>query len=470
MNIPDFAGTKVLVLGDVMLDQYYSGRVSRISPEAPVPIVKVEESFFAPGGAANVALNISSLGAVPYLIGTAGCDRNGKTLSSILRKKGVLHNFISTDSPTITKMRVIGEHQQIVRLDFEDSDAQPPDFLGQASLLIEKNIGGAGVVIISDYLKGFCTEGLCRSAIDSARRFNRHVIIDPKGNDWNKYSGAFIVSPNLKELREICSAEIRNEDSEIEDFARGILKKYSIENILVTRSEKGMSLIMKKGSFHIQTEAREVFDVSGAGDTVIATLALGIAAGMDLQSAVRLSNKAAGIVVGKFGTAPIEKEELISSYGENEEGKIISRERIAAAVKTLKKEGRRVVFTNGCFDIIHRGHIEYLRKAKEMGDALIIGLNTDSSVRGNKGSGRPVNNENDRAEVLSALEFVDYIVMFSEKTPLDLIRAIKPDILVKGGDYRPEDIVGRNYAGKTVTVPFLEGYSTTATIKKMGVR
>ena len=466
MKMPDFSGTRVLVLGDVMLDQYYSGRVSRISPEAPVPVVKVEECFFAPGGAANVAFNIKSLGAVPCLIGTAGRDQNGKTLSSILKKKGVPHSFISTDSPTITKMRVIGEHQQIVRLDFEGSGAQPLNFLEQAAQLIEKNIGGAGSLIISDYAKGFCTEGLCRSAIDLTHRFNRHAVIDPKGNDWDKYSGAFIVSPNLKELREICSAEIRNEDSEIEDFARGILKKYSIENLLVTRSEKGMSLIMKKGSFHIQTEAREVFDVSGAGDTVIATLALGIAAGMDLQAAVRLSNKAAGIVVGKFGTAPIEKDELISSFGENEEGKIVSRERIAAASRALKKEGKTVVFTNGCFDIIHRGHIEYLRKAKDMGDILIVGLNTDSSVRGNKGPGRPVNNENDRAEVLSALEFVDYIVMFGEKTPLDLIRAVKPDILVKGGDYRPEDIVGRNYAGKTVTVPFLEGYSTTETIKK----
>jgi len=469
MKIPDFSKTSVLVLGDVMLDQYYSGHVSRISPEAPVPVVKVEDCFYAPGGAANVAYNISRLGALPRLIGTIGGDQNGKTLSLILKKKGVESSLIRINSPTITKMRIIGEHRQIVRLDFENCAEMSEDNEAEAAELIERFAGLSDAIIISDYAKGFCSATLCRKAIGIASSFNKYVIIDPKGTDWDKYSGSYIVSPNLKELREICSADIKNEDSEIEECAREILKRYSIDNLLVTRSDRGMSLIRKKDAFHIQAETREVSDVTGAGDTAIASLTLGIAGGMDILDAVKLSNKAAGIVVGKLGTVPIEKEELISTIEENEVGKIVSTDKIREIVSGLKKQGKTIVFTNGCFDIIHRGHIEYLRKAREMGDTLIIGLNADSSVRQIKGYGRPLNHENDRAEVLSAFEFIDYVVLFSEKTPLNLIRTIKPDILVKGGDYNAEEIVGRNYAGKIVVLPYLEGYSTTASIKKMGM-
>ncbi len=468
MKIPDFTGTAILVIGDVMLDQYYYGRVSRISPEAPVPVVKVEDCVYTPGGAANVAYNISRLGALPILIGTIGGDQNGKMLSEILRKKKMASSLIKTEGPTVTKMRVIGEHQQIVRLDFEKRAEINEKTAEQALELVEQSLDRSSAVIISDYAKGFCSDSLCRGAISLADRHNKRVIIDPKGSDWRKYSGAFIISPNLKELSEICSADIKNEDSEIEECGREILRKYSFGCLLVTRSEKGMSLIGKKDAFHIQTEARKVYDVSGAGDTAIATVTLGIAGGMDLLDAVKLSNKAAGIVIGKFGTNPIEKDELLNSFEDREEGKIVGMDRIGAVAESLKKEGKTIVFTNGCFDIIHRGHIEYLRKAKEMGDSLIIGLNTDSSIGLNKGTGRPFNNERDRAEVLSALEFIDYIVLFSEKTPLDLIRTIRPDILVKGGDYKEEEIVGRKFAGRTAVIPYLEGYSTTATIKKMG--
>ncbi len=466
MNIPDFSSSSVLVAGDVMLDQYYYGHVSRISPEAPVPVIKVNDCRYAPGGAANVSNNIVSLGAGSSLIGAAGGDQNGRILSRLLKNLKIKGNLIKS-AGTVTKMRIIGDHQQIARLDFE-GPAEDGDRIAELALpVIEKELAGTGIVIISDYAKGFCSIPLCREIIGMAGAAGKPVIIDPKGSDWSKYRGAYLISPNLKELGEICGHDIMNEDYEIEKCGSEILKKYSFKNLLVTRSEKGMTLLEGSGITHIRSEARDVFDVSGAGDTAIAVLALGIAGGMTLKDAVRLSNRAAGIVVGKSGTVPIRKEELLGTCTKKEEGKIIDTSGIKEYAAEFRKEGKTVVFTNGCFDIIHRGHVEYLRKAKDLGDILIIGLNTDASVRENKGKGRPLNNEKDRAEVLSALEFVDYIVLFGEKTPSSLIRSIKPDVLVKGGDYKPRDVAGREYAGKTVIIPFLDGYSTTGTIKKI---
>jgi D-beta-D-heptose 7-phosphate kinase/D-beta-D-heptose 1-phosphate adenosyltransferase len=465
MNIPDFSDTGVLVLGDVMLDQYYYGKVSRISPEAPVPVIKVNSCVYGPGGAANVSNNIKSLGGRSYLVGASGGDENGLILSGLLKKLKIYSVLFKINRETITKLRIIGEHQQIARLDFEETSGGPA--LEETWSCISKMMDKVGAVIISDYAKGFCTEALCKRVIDRANKKELPAIIEPKGFNWDKYSGAFLVSPNLKELGEICGSEIKNEDTEIERCSRELLKKYTLRNLLVTRSDRGMTLICGEKAFHIRSEARDVFDVSGAGDTVIATLSLAIAGGMELIDAVKLANKAAGIVVGKSGTVPIEKGELLDSFINMEEGKIINTDRMKEYASALKKEGKTIVLTNGCFDILHRGHIEYLRKAKGMGDILVIGLNTDASVRLNKGGERPINNERDRAEILSSLEFVDYVVLFNDKTPVSLVRAIKPDILVKSGDYKVEEVAGRRYAGKTVILPYLEGYSTTGTIKKI---
>ncbi len=467
MNIPDFSKAAILVIGDVMLDQYYTGRVSRISPEAPVPVVKIQSCRYALGGAANVSNNIAGLGARSFLIGTAGKDGNRKIMAGLLKKIHIEDLLIQTNTPTITKLRIVGEHQQIARLDFEEAAEPSEALINRIEKQLDLLIGRVQAVIISDYAKGLCSPALCRKIIAAARKYKKPVIIDPKGNDWEKYRNAFLVSPNLKELGEISGKDIKNNDAEIEKHGREILKKYSFNNLLVTRSERGMSLIMPKNVFHIPTEARDVYDVSGAGDTVIAALSAGIACGMNLADAVRLANKAAGIVVGKFGTVPINKKELVTSFEKKEESKIMPLPKLLNKVKEWKKDGKTIVFTNGCFDILHRGHVEYLRKAKEMGDVLIIGLNTDASTRRLKGKSRPVNNENDRAEVLSALEVTDAVVLFGEDTPARLIRSVRPDILVKGGDYKAEDVIGREFAGRTAIIPFLKGYSTTNTIKKM---
>ncbi|MFI3281392.1 MAG: bifunctional D-glycero-beta-D-manno-heptose-7-phosphate kinase/D-glycero-beta-D-manno-heptose 1-phosphate adenylyltransferase HldE [Rikenellaceae bacterium] len=463
-------GCRVLVVGDLMLDTYHIGSVKRISPEAPVPVVQVKRSYSVLGGAANVARNLIGLGAVPMVVGVVGDDANGKVVSEMFAELNVDCALSLSSAPTITKTRVIGNDQQVVRIDFEQDqvelDAQTETALMTA---IEGRIESCDIVVISDYNKGLCSDKLSQAIITTASAAGKMVIVDPKGVNWSKYRGATIITPNLKELTDVSGIEISNEDEVIESAASALLSRYDLESLLVTRSERGMSYISGTQNIVIPTEAREVFDVSGAGDTVVATLAAALGASLTVNDSIYLANKAAGVVVGKMGTSPILfhelKGELMIQSDFND--KIVSRERVSDLMHLLREQKSRVVFTNGCFDILHRGHVAYLEEAKSLGDILILGLNSDASVRRLKGQGRPINDEQSRAVVMAALQSVDYVVIFDEDTPLELIKMVRPDTLVKGGDYAIEDIVGRQYAKETTTIDFVNGFSTTKTIAKM---
>ncbi len=462
--------SRVLVIGDLMLDTYHIGDVKRISPEAPVPIVHVNRSYSVLGGAANVARNLIGLGATPMVIGLIGNDTNGALIEERFAGFNIECALIKLDAPTITKTRVIGNDQQVVRIDFEqDITNLAPEIEEQIIEAIENRIEECDIVIISDYNKGLCNEKICKAAISAARLHNKQTIIDPKGTQWEKYSHATIVTPNIKELSDVAGREIINSKVVIEPAAEQIRKRYDIGALLVTRSEKGMSYIGETENLVMATQAREVFDVSGAGDTVVATLAAALGAGFSVTDSIFLANKAAGVVVRKMGTSPILFQELKSEVMDevNSSDKIITGERFKYLIKLMRDRKTRVVFTNGCFDILHRGHVTYLEKARELGDILILGLNSDASVRRLKGEGRPINDEMSRATVMGALKSVDYVVIFDEDTPYELIKMIRPDTLVKGGDYAIEDIVGREFARQTITIPFVDGFSTTNTISKM---
>ncbi len=459
----------VLVIGDLMLDTYHIGSVRRISPEAPVPVVKVERSYSVLGGAANVARNLMGLGAKSTVIGVAGNDSNGDTMQQMFSDLGVEVVMERIEAPTITKTRVIGNDQQVVRIDFEQDNITLSK-AAQDSILeaVRRHITAVDIVVISDYAKGLCSDDICSSIIDIASDNNKRVIVDPKGTSWEKYRNATIITPNIKELADVMGSPVTNTDSDIAAAARIVLKNYNLKSLLVTRSERGMSYISNAGSTVIATEAREVFDVSGAGDTVVATLAASMAAGFSTADSIFLANKAAGVVVGKMGTSPILFQELRDELLVHcASSKIISQERLSDLMRLLSERQSRIVFTNGCFDILHRGHVTYLEQAKAKGDILILGLNSDSSVRRLKGEKRPINDEISRATVMAALGSVDYVVIFVEDTPLNVIKAIRPDILVKGGDYAIEDIVGREWAKECITIPFVEGFSTTSTIEKL---
>ncbi len=462
-------GKRVLVVGDVMLDTYHIGDVKRISPEAPVPIVRVNRTYSVLGGAANVARNLLGLECLPYIISLLGNDHNGRTMLEMFADLNIKNDLFQTEHPTITKTRVIGNNQQVVRLDFETEIECLDKEIEQKILhAVEKALPEVDIVVISDYGKGVCNDTICQHVISASNLQGKKVIIDPKGKNWQKYRSATIITPNIKELSEVSGVEVRNENKDIHDTASKVLKSYNLKSLLVTRSEKGISYIAPEIYQDIPTEAKEVYDVSGAGDTVVATLAAALAADISIADAIYLANKAAGIVVGKIGTSPILFKELQAELQTNKpDSKLIPIEQLADILKQLRAQGRKIVFTNGCFDILHKGHVFYLERAKKMGDILILGLNSDSSVKRLKGESRPINDENARATVMAALESVDYVVVFTEDTPLNLIKIVAPDVLVKGGDYEIENIVGREYAKETVTIPFVDGYSTTKTIQSI---
>ncbi|WP_022849934.1 bifunctional D-glycero-beta-D-manno-heptose-7-phosphate kinase/D-glycero-beta-D-manno-heptose 1-phosphate adenylyltransferase HldE [Limisalsivibrio acetivorans] len=463
MKVYDFTGVKVLVVGDIMLDRYFFGSVGRISPEAPVPVVKVNSTRDTLGGAGNVVSNIAHLGADAVVLGSCGRDENAEQVRSLLSEIGAECSFIERDFPTVTKLRVVGEKQQIVRLDFEEPAPLQSDDMEEMRRRVDDSIDGCGAVILSDYGKGVCTDEVCRYIIGRSIGLEIPVIIDPKGHDWTRYKGADIVTPNVKELGEVAGRNIPNEDDEIIECAREVIERFGVKSIIVTRSQKGMSIITEESVVHIPTVAKEVYDVSGAGDTVVATLAASLSRGASLEEAAITANKAAGIVVSKMGTVPVKIDELNSL---NTRRSYMTLDEFMDELEGLRGRGKKVVFTNGCFDILHKGHVTYLKQAKELGDVLVLGLNSDESVRRLKGESRPVNSEEDRAEVLSALESVDYVVPFGEDTPAEMLSRIKPDFLVKGGDYTPETVVGREYAAKTVIIDFVDGYSTTKIIDK----
>lgn len=469
MNIPDYSKAKVLVIGDLMLDSYYSGPASRISPEAPVPIVRVQKKESRPGGAANVALNIASLGGSCTLVGYVGIDREGSELTSMLVEKGVFCRFIQIQNyPTITKTRVLSRHQQLIRLDFEQNftDVDPAGLM----TVIRDCINEFQVIILSDYGKGVLKHAA--EIVKMARSLGKIVLIDPKGTDFERYEGATVITPNLSEFEAVAGTVQSEEDLAFR--ARAMMSKYHLSNLLVTRSEKGMSLFSSdEDDFHLPTNAREVYDVTGAGDTVIAVLAASLATGRSFRESCALSNVAAGIVVGKLGTSTVSVSELEAELGDSRgvETGVVSETELRTLVAGAKARGEVVVMTNGCFDILHSGHCQYLKQARELGDRLIVAVNSDQSVRGLKGDSRPVNALKDRMDVLAALGSVDWVVPFDEDTPRRLISEILPDILVKGGDYKVDEIAGAKEVmangGRVEILSFKDGCSTTGIINRI---
>lgn len=467
--IPDFANSRVLVAGDVMLDRYWFGPTDRISPEAPVPIVNVREIEERPGGAANVAVNLASLGVATRLVGVTGDDDAGCRLQAMLSDLRIDARLIVVDPiSTVTKLRVLSRNQQLIRLDMEsDAAAVPPGVMherfGQA-------LDGVGCVILSDYGKGaLCPVG---DLIRMCREREVPVLVDPKGREFERYRGATVITPNLAEFEAVVG---RCPDDETL-IARGqeLRRDLDLGWLLVTRSSRGMMLLGPDGlSLDLPAEAREVFDVTGAGDTVIAVAAAGIAAGLSTQSAAALANLAAGLVVRKLGVASVTTSELrlaLHQRGKGGRG-IPDEDGLIEAVRQVQGRGERVVMTNGCFDILHAGHVAYLEEAKALGDRLVVAVNDDASVSRLKGADRPINDLADRMAVLSGLAAVDWVVPFSEDTPERLICAVLPDVLVKGGDYRPEEIAGgacvlRN-GGEVRVLSFREGRSTSGILERV---
>lgn len=457
---------RVLVVGDVMLDRYWHGGTSRISPEAPVPVVRVENADDRPGGAANVALNITSLGAYAGLAGLVGEDANADLLNACLEGAGVsTHLQRSADIPTITKLRVMSRNQQLLRLDFEQAlgDVDKRSLSEQVALLLDS----VDLVILSDYGKGTLSQ--VEELVALIRDAGKRVLVDPKGSDFRRYRGASVITPNLAEFEAVVGC--CRDDAELASKGEALCRELALEALLITRSEKGMTLI-RNGHvpLHLPTRAREVFDVTGAGDTVIGVLGLALAAGHGFPEAMTLANLAAGLVVAKPGTATLSIAELYTAlHGDKlAEFGVIEEAALVEAVRAAQVRGERVVVTNGCFDILHAGHVAYLEQARKLGDRLIVAVNDDASVGRLKGPKRPINSLARRMQVLSGLGAVDWVVAFKEDTPQRLIEALLPDVLVKGGDYHPEQIAGgqavREAGGEVRVLGFEDGVSTTAMI------
>lgn len=466
--LPEYENANVLVVGDVMLDRYWHGPTMRISPEAPVPVVNVKQVEERPGGAANVALNIAALGGKSTLIGLVGQDEAAKVITDSLNSVDVVTKLVALPNiPTITKLRILSRHQQLIRLDFEESfaDTDSTEMLENMDTVLSAN---KTVVVLSDYNKGSLTD--VQKMIQLAKKHGAKILVDPKGSDFEKYRGVTLLTPNLSEFEAVVG--YCNNDQELFDRAKKLVKDLQLEAILVTRSEHGMTLVREHAEpFHLATQAKEVFDVTGAGDTVIAVLAASLAAGSSFEDACALANAAAGVVVGKTGTSTVNTIELANAvYSQQEIGFGIQTElQLQLAVKLAQHRGEKVVMTNGCFDILHAGHVSYLNSAREQGDRLIVAVNSDLSVRGLKGEGRPVNPVDRRMAVLAGLGAVDWVIEFTEETPQRLISEILPDLLVKGGDYKVEDIAGGEEViengGEVRVLQFKDGCSTSDIIR-----
>ncbi|MBL8250958.1 MAG: bifunctional D-glycero-beta-D-manno-heptose-7-phosphate kinase/D-glycero-beta-D-manno-heptose 1-phosphate adenylyltransferase HldE [Candidatus Competibacter sp.] len=468
-RIPRFEPARVLVVGDVMLDRYWHGLTARISPEAPVPVVKVEAVEDRPGGAANVAVNIAALGARARVLGVAGADEAAEVLEGKLRRSGVSADLVRLDGQaTITKLRVLSRHQQLLRLDFEDG------FPGFDPAALWERFAAAlpqsDVVVLSDYQKGALRE--IEAYLDAARAAGRPVLVDPKGRDFGRYRGATVLTPNLAEFETVVGR--CRDEAELVEKGEALRRRLECDALLLTRGEHGMTLLEEaQEPLHLAARAREVYDVTGAGDTVIAVLAAGLAAGSTLADATLLANLAAGIVVGKLGAASVTASELrrvVYPHDEPPRG-IVDEAQLLLATADAKAHGEAIVMTNGCFDILHAGHVSYLEQAKRLGSRLIVAVNDDASVRRLKGPDRPVNPLERRMRVLAGLAAVDWVVAFAEDTPERLICAVAPDYLVKGGDNDPDRIPGNRCVweagGQVVVLDYIEGCSTTSTIARI---
>jgi D-beta-D-heptose 7-phosphate kinase/D-beta-D-heptose 1-phosphate adenosyltransferase len=470
------ADVRALVIGDLMLDEYLWGKAERISPEAPVQVVEVVSEDLRLGGAGNVVNNLIALGCGVTVCSAIGDDDSGGVLRGFLQGMGANIDGIFTDPArkTAKKTRVVASNQQIVRIDRETKNGIDSDL--EESIIAYLRHAGRDhqVFVVSDYLKGVLTPRVLRAIIDTGRELGIPVVVDPKGDDYRKYRGATIITPNRKEAEQAARLPIIDQDSLCVAAGR-LLDDLELSALLITRSEAGMSLFHRSGeALHIPTVAREVFDVTGAGDTVLAVLSLGLAAGLSPADASRLANTAAGIVVGKVGTSTVSPLEIMEEAGRghrDSDVKIKNLDVLVSLVEAEKRRGRRIVFTNGCFDLLHVGHVKYLQKARSFGDLLILGLNSDVSIRRLKGEKRPLIGEDERAHILAALDCIDYVLIFEEDTPLRIISALKPDVLVKGGDYTIDGVVGREVVeasgGRVELVSFVDGKSTTNIIEKI---
>ena len=473
-----FSRLRVLVVGDVMIDRYIVGDVERISPEAPVPVLRQAREYARPGGAANVAMNLAGLGLQTTLAGYVGTDAAAEELNGLMRQSGVdTSALLATQLPTISKTRVVSRTQQLMRIDVESRDRQADADSQRLQKAAVAAVADADAVVLSDYAKGALSDELCSAVVQAARSKGIPVLADPKTRDLRKYAGATTVCPNLQELSLATGVDAHDMDALLA-AARTMLADLSIDFLTVTMSERGIHVLRPSGfgaEYHSPARAREVFDVSGAGDTVIATLAASLAAGLSVEAAVELANVAAGIVVAKLGTVPVAAHEIVSeltvSSGVVSAEKVLDRERAFARVREWRSSGESIVFTNGCFDLLHIGHITLLEDCRRFGSKLVVGMNTDRSVSGLKGPTRPIVGERERTRVMAALGAVDMVVLFDEETPLELIRGMKPDVLVKGGDYTVETVVGHEdviaAGGRVEIVPTVPGFSTSNIVKKM---
>ena len=474
----EWPSKRLLVLGDVMLDKYIWGEVGRISPEAPVPVVRATRQSQQPGGAANVAMNLAKLGAQVVLVGFTGGDPDERLLADVLAENHINPAFVSCAGfPTITKLRVIGGRQQMLRLDSENLSTRERADHDRLLTRVLEELPSCHAVILSDYAKGVLAPELCQAVITAARQQNIPILVDPKTSDFSRYKGATTICPNLGELtaatRSILPEGTRDLESLLTAGER-MVSDFDLEYLTATLSEKGIAVVRPGNRYMAPAVARQVFDVSGAGDTVISVLALSLASGLPIEPAVQLANVAAGIVVAKVGTVPVEKHELLAALSPeialSAEDKVLTRDELAHRVETWRASGEKVVFTNGCFDLLHVGHITVLEQSRRLGDRLIVAINSDASVSALKGPTRPVVNEDARARVLAALAAVDAVAIFGEPTPLELIVATRPDIIVKGGDYNEDTVVGakevKSWGGRVAIVPIVPGHSTTRLIEK----
>ncbi|MBI3817363.1 MAG: D-glycero-beta-D-manno-heptose-7-phosphate kinase [Planctomycetes bacterium] len=483
-RVQNLGAPRILILGDLILDEYVLGDVSRISPEAPIPVLDVRREDQKIGGAGNVAANVVSMGGRAGVLGAIGKDRAGDRLVELLETVGIDTSplIVSKNRRTTIKSRHMAGPQQLVRVDREDRGPLPGEASEQAIRFVRANVGNYDLLIISDYGKGVLTRELLTAAIEAAKQHSVRVLVDPKGSDFSRYRGASIVTPNRAEAELATGCSIRNTVAgtpRIDDLVKAgekLLAECDLEAAIITLGKDGVFFLTKKERVPviIPTHARQVYDVTGAGDTVIAHLGLHLADGASIEDAVRLANAAAGIVVARLGTAVVKREELLDvlAVREPRRGKIIqSHDDLDRTVADLKAAGRTIVFTNGVFDILHAGHVRYLRDARASGDFLIVGINDDGSVRRIKGEKRPVNPIEDRMSVLAGLEMVDCIVSFSEDTPLALIQRISPGVLIKGEDWAEKGVIGREWVethgGRVLLMRLEPGRSTTNTIQRI---
>ncbi len=481
-RITDFGQPRVLVVGDLILDRYVFGSVDRVSPEAPIQVLAVQREENRVGGAANVARNLHALGAHVDVVGVVGEDEQGERLVSALATLGpdagarIDTSGILRDAsrPTIEKTRMVASAQQVLRVDREDVRALSGDVEGELGRVLEERIGRADLVVLSDYGKGTLTDGILRTVIERARAADRRVVVDPKGRDFAKYRGASILTPNRLEAERVTGLAL-DDDAKLAEAGASLVNELDLEAAMITLGAGGIYAHPRDaGAIRVAARARAVYDVTGAGDTVVAILALSLAAGASLEEAIQLANEGAGIVVGKVGTAVVTRAEVVARLLEGSPfhtAKERPLEDLALHLDDLRSSGRRIVFTNGCFDLIHAGHIHYLDFARSQGDCLVVGVNSDQSVRDLKGEGRPIQSVRERLQVLGALEMIDFLVTFETSTPLALIERIRPDVLVKGEDWREKGVVGRefveSYGGQVVLAPLVAGQSTTSIVDRI---